>query len=37
LVLADTDVNALLDRIASYQPVEVMKRFDRLRVGSVKT
>jgi uncharacterized protein (TIGR00730 family) len=37
LVLADTDVNALLDRVASYQPVEVMKRFDRLRVGSVKT
>ncbi|HWB18075.1 MAG TPA: TIGR00730 family Rossman fold protein [Vicinamibacterales bacterium] len=37
LVLADTDVNALLDRVASYQPVEIMKRFDRLRVGSVKT
>jgi uncharacterized protein (TIGR00730 family) len=37
LVLAETDVNALLDRVASYQPVRVMKRLDRRGAGSVKT
>jgi uncharacterized protein (TIGR00730 family) len=37
LVLADTDVNTLLDRVASYQAAEITKRFDRLRVGSAHT
>jgi uncharacterized protein (TIGR00730 family) len=37
LVLADTDVDALLDRVATYQPVEITKRFDRVRAGSIKT
>lgn len=37
LVLAETDVNALLDRVASYQPVETTKRFDRLGAGAALT
>jgi uncharacterized protein (TIGR00730 family) len=37
LVLAETDVNALLDRVASYQPVRVMKRLDRRGAGSAHT
>jgi uncharacterized protein (TIGR00730 family) len=37
LVLADTDVNTLLDRVASYQAAEITKRFDRLRAGSAHT